>query len=57
MKKIRCETCGGIITGRPIISPIDDKTKQCHYCADLEVQGLLRGNIIGFYARKRKKHG
>jgi len=57
MKKIRCETCGGIITGRPIISPIDDKTKQCHYCADLEVQGLLRGNIIGIYARKRKKHG
>ncbi len=55
MKKIRCETCGGIITGRPIISQIDGKTKQCHYCADLEVQGLLRGNLIGSYSNRHRK--
>lgn len=53
MKKIRCETCGGIITGHPIISPIDDKTKQCHYCVDLEVQGLP-ADMQHCYAGRRK---
>lgn len=37
MKKIRCPKCGEIIEGKPAISQLDNKTKLCCYCADLEI--------------------
>ena len=55
MKKFKCEACGEVATGEPIISQLDNKTKMCQYCADLDVQYLLRGGSLDTCPTKSKE--